>query len=303
MVWKFATVGDPHTANTADETRWKDNPLLSGQNERLRKIVKYLNYRKDISFVVFIGDNVSYLCTTDQVAQNNSFLAFKNIVSGLNIPYYVVLGNHDAEGGNNCVIYSDHMNFTRKSCKFTDYFGVNGDQLYKITKDGIEYQLIFYGCYDTEECANLCTPPCNVRWYFNFNNPEIDKTKNTFVFGHLPVYQRIDPERTCVGNSVDNSLLTELNKFINLLGVYYGHVHLDQSAFKNGTLYVMNEALIARGPSNCPQVAATQIGITTVDRDNITYDLVNFEKKKTDLFLLIILILVFVIFVIYLIDI
>ena len=74
---KFAQIADIHY------------DIGENQTQILKWAVDELNRINDLDFVVFLGDNID--------KSNRTILkSFLNIVSGLNKPYYIVLGNHDA---------------------------------------------------------------------------------------------------------------------------------------------------------------------------------------------------------------
>ena len=76
-VVKFAQVADSH--------------FISGDKYRtevLKSTVESINKEKGLAFVVFTGYNLD--------SQNEQYLPeFLQIINKLNIPYYLVIGNHD----------------------------------------------------------------------------------------------------------------------------------------------------------------------------------------------------------------
>ena len=74
---KFVQVADSHFKNK-DEYR----------EQVLTNTVKSINKEKNISFVVFTGDNID--------SPHAEYLPeFVKIINKLNVPYYIVIGNHD----------------------------------------------------------------------------------------------------------------------------------------------------------------------------------------------------------------
>ncbi len=58
------------------------------RTEVLQETVNSINKEKDISFVVFTGDNLD--------SPKEEYLPdFVKIINKLNVPYYIVIGNHD----------------------------------------------------------------------------------------------------------------------------------------------------------------------------------------------------------------
>ena len=74
---KFAQITDNHFSVKSD---YSANVLKSAIND--------INSQGNISFVVFTGDNIDS-------SKEENLRAFLKIVKRLNIPYYIVIGNHD----------------------------------------------------------------------------------------------------------------------------------------------------------------------------------------------------------------
>jgi 3',5'-cyclic AMP phosphodiesterase CpdA len=80
----FAQVSDIHISHTGD-----DHDLLGSQSaDFLADIVQRLNQIGDLDFVLISGDLVHNALPAE-------FDQFDEIISDLNIPYYVISGNHD----------------------------------------------------------------------------------------------------------------------------------------------------------------------------------------------------------------
>ena len=122
---KFAQIADVHFSLSQE--------LNSKQS--LKWAVDELNKIEDLDFVVFLGDNID--------KSNKEILkSFLNIVSGLNKPYYIVLGNRDAHkisgitkdeymeivlnDNKNQKIYSSNYMFIPKNPDYKDLWFVTG---------------------------------------------------------------------------------------------------------------------------------------------------------------------------------
>ena len=82
--FKFAVVTDTHVGSATGE-------------EDLRRTVKDLNSLTDIAFVIVSGDLTEF-------GAYDELLATKTLLDSLNVPYYSIPGNHDAnwsESGTN----------------------------------------------------------------------------------------------------------------------------------------------------------------------------------------------------------
>lgn len=223
---RFVTIGDTHITRSTSTDQYK----------RLTQAINYINNMTDVDFVVELGDIVD-------TTSDNNFVTAKSLISKLNKPYYVIIGNHDA-GSNGAV--------------FTKYFGpiehmdyVNG------------YQLIFAGLKSSG----------SVTWSFNYNIA--DKSKPTVIFSHGPVQPDIG-KATCQDSWGDSlhryacSMITETNKFADLLGFYDGHVHVGTTQTIGNTLYVTQDNLGGRG------AASDYIGYTVIQNGIVNYSLLNY---------------------------
>ena len=201
---KFITIGDPQI----------NSDTLEGV-ERLKQVVRFAN-NSSVDFVLFEGD-----MTGDGTNKSNDIV--KGILKDLKKPYYVVVGNHD--------IYIS-------SKVFESYYGpmehiehVNG------------YQLLFIGINDEKDENG---DAIKLNWSFDFS--KADKNAPTLVFIHGPVVSI--PTGCIYCRMQDNiieygySMMPELQKFTNLIGVYSGHVHYDSNRMVNGIRYVTVNGLI-----------------------------------------------------------
>lgn len=202
------------------------------QDQRVIKAVNYINARNDVDFVVEMGDVVDS-------GSDANYVTAKSILSKLNKPLYLVNGNHDFYGPDN-------------GANFNRYFGTP-EHLNNING----YQLIFVG---------MKGGGGTFKWSFDFNSA--DKNKPTIIFNHGPVQPAIN-KPTCGsswGDSVHKyacGMITETDKFTDLLGFYDGHVHLETIQTIKNTLYVSQDNLGGRGP------ASDYIGYTVVNGGNI----------------------------------
>ncbi len=231
---KFITVGDPQI----------DINTLDGI-DRLKKVVSFVN-KSDVDFVVFEGD-----MTNDGGNVSNDVVI--DILEDLNKPYYVIVGNHD--------MYVDPKIFESHYGKAEHVEYIKG------------YQLLFIGIGDKKINNDFAT---KLNWSFDFS--KIDKNIPTLVFIHGPV---IDMPAGCLHCMVrkdimkyGNSIRPELEKFVNLVGVYSGHVHYDSNRLIDKTRYVTVNGL----------VNVTVMGITIANpSDNVGYTVVHGDKSYYDL--------------------
>lgn len=234
----FITIGDPQINSTTFEGV-----------ERLKQVISFAN-KSDADFVVFEGD-----MTSDGTNKSNDIV--KGLLKDLKKPYYVVVGNHD--------IYIS-------STVFESYYGpmehiehVNG------------YQLLFIGINDEkDENGN----DIKLNWSFNFS--KADKNVPTLAFIHGPV--RSIPTGCFYCRMQDNiaeygySMMPELKKFTNLIGVYSGHVHYDSNRVVNGIRYVTVNGLINITVDRIPLAhPSDKVGYSIIEDRKSSYELINYR--------------------------
>ena len=86
--FKFAIISDPHMSVAGPNSPGNSTKMFKNSVELLQSAISEINKAGDIDFVVALGD-----LTKDSEPWNVD--RFKEIMDELNMPYYVVLGNHD----------------------------------------------------------------------------------------------------------------------------------------------------------------------------------------------------------------
>ena len=100
------------------------------RTEVLEETVKSINKEKDISFVVFTGDNLD--------SPKEEYLPdFINIINKLDVPYYLVIGNHDVFKNNG--LSKDHY---LEIVKDYNYFYKYKKANYVFKKDGFVFIVV-----------------------------------------------------------------------------------------------------------------------------------------------------------------
>lgn len=242
---KFVIIGDPHIKAI-------DNNDTGAK--RLSSIVETVN-NMDVDFVVIVGD------ITDKGIRKQYELS-KNILSHLKKPYYMVIGNHD-------IMASDDI--------FKEYYGSSEKiETVKGRNTGDIYQLLFVGTRaDRKSDGNIT----NLYWSFDFN--KANKTIPTLVFAHTPircpssvyVSCKLKEKQLIYGSGME----TELEKFVNLLGVYSGHIHRDSNEVINGVRYVTVDGLVSIGIGGIYAQASGDIGYSAVKNGVLYYQLIPYK--------------------------
>lgn len=237
---KFIIVGDPHIKSTNSSNRG---------NERLIEIVKFIN-NQDIDFVVFLGD------ITDD-GKDATFKIAQEILSNIEKPYYVVVGNHD---------------ILENKDTFQSFFGPTEHIEY--IKD---YQLLFIGMYDEEDENGKKI----LHWSFNFSN--VNKSIPTLVFIHGPT-RGPPPEcghcnwgKKFFGYALD--IQSELDR-LNLIGVYSGHVHYNSDQTINKVRHITINGLVTKKIGNISVTPSDEIGYVKITENTSEYKLLNYRQER-----------------------
>ena len=206
--FRFIQVTDLH---------FKDNQVSI---ENFNKIIDDINNTKNVEFVAFTGDN------TDR-ADSGDYTKFLTMAKRLNVPYYVVLGNHDVfkMGG---FSREDYINIVRKYNKYqrikkTNFIIKKGDIIF-VVLDGAREVIPSNGGYYRDE---------TLAWLYK----QLKKYdhKKVVILQHFPMKLR-HTERDAYNNERYENLLT---KHKNVIGIFAGHFHANEEYEKNGIFYAI----------------------------------------------------------------
>jgi len=155
--------------------------------DKLEKVIRHINHDKSISFVIHLGD------MTDGGIQKEYCWA-NNRMSGLKIPYIVIIGNHD--------------------------YLCNGDKIYNKMFGKSSFSFVFHDtkfvCFDNIVWENNNTYP-NFNW-LNTNLSDYNQYKQVFVFSHIPPFA--DQFDEYCRNTFTNIITSN-----NVSCTFHGHVH------------------------------------------------------------------------------
>lgn len=204
--FRFVQVTDLH---------FKDNPASA---ENFNKIIDDINNTKNVKFVAFTGDN------TDR-ADSDDYTKFLTMANRLNVPYYVVVGNHDVfkMGG---FSKEDFVNIVRKYNKNqkttkTNFLIKQGDIIF-IVLDGAREGIPSPGGYYRDE--TLAWLDKKLKKYHN---------KKVVLLQHFPMKLR-HTERDAYNNERYERLLVKND---NVIGIFSGHFHANEEYEKDGIFY------------------------------------------------------------------
>ena len=217
---KFVQVTDVHMSHNSEYSQ-----------KVLKSAVEDINNQPDVSFVVFTGDNI------DQASEENLRM-FASIIKKLNVPYYVVIGNHDVykSGGMSKVQY---LSILRESNRFIRQKKPN----YKFSKKGFVF-LIVDGAKEVIPGAAGYFKKDTLSWL----NKMLDKNKKktVIIFQHFPVEY---PDRNSSRLKTHKTYKVEdyksvLNRHNNVLAIISGHLHANGEIMNNGIYHISSPSLL-----------------------------------------------------------
>ena len=223
---KFVQVTDTHLSIDGSGNGSRD---VSKSVQNLKNTVNTINKMTDISFVVFSGDNIDS-------ADEESLHEFGKITQALNVPYYLILGNHDSYnmGG---ITKEDYFNIVKqynknqKNVRSYYYITPDSESVVILLDGATEYIPSSHGYYPEEELAWLD----NVLAKF--------KNKNAIIIQHFPY---VEPVENKSHRIVDPELYFEvINKHKNIFAIFSGHYHCEKITQQDGIYHVSSPALIS----------------------------------------------------------
>lgn len=218
---KFVQVTDSHLDTNSEYSQ-----------RVLKSAVEDINKQPSVSFVVFTGDNINNP-TEDNLRE------FVKIVSKLNVPYYIALGNHD-------VYKSKDMSKIRyyEILRETNLLYKQRTPNYEFKKNGFVF-LIVDGAKEVI--------PGSVGYYRKDTLDWLDKklTKNqgkpTIIFQHFPIeYPNASENRLKTHKTYrDDEYKDVLANHENVLAIISGHFHVNYEIMKNGIYHISSPSLLA----------------------------------------------------------
>jgi len=193
----------------------------------LEKTIEDINAQDDLSFVVFTGDNIDS-------AKPHYLKEFVKIINKLDIPYYLVIGNHDVfkNGGLSKEKYIEIIhdnNFFYGPRKPNYVFKKNGFVF--IIVDGAKEVIpgtIGYYKKDTLEWLDK-----NLVKY---------KNQPVVIMQHFPL---IEPKPTRSHKTHEAEVYLDLlKKHDNVVALLSGHYHLNNEIMQDGIYHISTPSLI-----------------------------------------------------------
>ncbi len=217
---KFVQVADCHF-KTKDTYR----------AEVLENAVKDINKEKDIAFVVFTGDNLD--------SPHEEYLPdFLKIINKLDVPYYIVIGNHDVFK-NNGLSKARYLEIVKEYNFFYKYKKPN----YVFKKDGFVF-IVADGAKEIIPGSTGYYKEDTLKWL----DKQLKKYKNdpVIIFQHFPLISTKEVSSHEVYQK--EKYLDLLDKHDNVISIVAGHLHFNSEIMRNGVYHITSPTLLSEPP-------------------------------------------------------
>ena len=215
---KFAQITDAHYKMNEE---YRANVLKSA--------IKTINQNeKDLSFVVFTGDNLD-------VANEQALVEFVKIANKLRLPYFIVIGNHDVYK-NNGLSKERYMEILRENnIAFYKYRKPN----YVFKKKGFVF-IVADGAKEVIPGAVGYFKADTMKWLKKQLNRH--KKDNVIIFQHYPLVPVKDSASHRVYNR--DEYLELLDGYDCVISVIAGHIHTNGEIMRNGVYHITSPSLL-----------------------------------------------------------
>lgn len=221
-------------ANTIKFVQITDSHYVSDNNyrtETLQNAVQNINNEKDISFVIFTGDNID--SPKEEYIPN-----FVKTINKLKVPYYLVIGNHDVFK-NNGLSKKHYLEIVKENNYFYKYKNPN----YVFKKNGFVF-IVVDGAKEVIPGTNGYYKDNTLKWL----DKQLSKHKNSpvVIFQHFPVVT----VKEVASHSVykKENYLDIIDKHDNVVSVIAGHLHSNGEIMRNGVYHITTPSLIGEPP-------------------------------------------------------
>ncbi len=209
-------------ALTGDTHRWFDET---------EKLVAKVNQKPSVDFVIHVGD-IADFGLPKQYVWGNSYLL------KLNIPYFVVVGNHDLVGNG-----------------LTAYNEMFGPLDFSFIYNKVKF--VFLNTNSREFKFNGKVP--DIQWLNNQLKPSCEFSKAVVIFHVPPIHEDFDA-------SLDKSFHDTLMRYNNVLFTVHGHSH-NFEIYKpyNDDITCVNVYGVEYNKSNVIKISNDQFQVTALD--------------------------------------
>lgn len=221
-------------ANVIKFVQVTDSHFIAGNEYRtdvLKQAVKSINQEKDISFVVFTGDNLD--------SPHAEYLPeFVRTINKLNVPYYIVIGNHDVFK-NNGLSKAHYLEIVKEYNCFYRYKKPN----YVFQKNGFVF-IVVDGAKEVIPGSIGYYREDTLKWLDNHLKKY--KNKPVIIFQHFPLI--VDKEVPSHTVYQKEKYIELLDKHDNVISVVAGHLHKNSEVMKNGVYHITSPTLLSEPP-------------------------------------------------------
>lgn len=213
---KFIQIADAHYALNNDYSK-----------EVLEKTVEKINKEKDVSFVIFTGDNINR-------PRQEDLISFVREANKLNVPYYLAFGDHDVykSGGLSKLNYIEIV-------KDNNFLYKQKDVNYVIKKNGFVF-LVVDGAKEVI--------PGSIGYYKDSTIEWVDqqlskyKKKPVIILQHFPLVEPKEHKTHKVYKP--EKYLEVLEKHNNVIAIVSGHYHINGEKMQNGIYHISSPSLM-----------------------------------------------------------
>ena len=203
--------------------------------EILEKAIEQINKEKDVSFVIFTGDNINR-------PRQEDLISFVREANKLNVPYYLAFGDHDVykHGGLSKLNYISVV-------KDNNFLYKPKDINYVIKKNGFVF-LVVDGAKEVI--------PGSIGYYKDSTIDWVDeqltkyKKKPVIILQHFPLIAPKEHNTHKVYKP--EKYLEILEKHNNVIAIVSGHYHVNGEKMENGIYHISTPSLLVE--PNCYKV-------------------------------------------------
>jgi Icc protein len=202
--------------------------------EAIESMVKFVNKNyKDLDCVLFGGDNFN-----NNASKASDALKFKEIISGLNCPYYVVRGNKESSPHPK----GDSINLDEFKKIFVD------DKILKVNGKDWLLSIKGYNILGLDSCINNANNGLYEEKTIKFAESTLKDGKPTVILNHHPYtnYWRGTEEKDLHKYILNNSedVQKRLFSYSNLILTLSGHKHIDSVTAINKTKVIVTRGFV-----------------------------------------------------------
>lgn len=221
---KFIQITDSHFSKEGKDYTQRD---VENSQSYLEKAIKDINTIPNVDFVAFTGDNID-------TANASDLKSFLMIANKLNVPYYVVIGNHEVFKSQKFdkIEYMKIVSKYSKNCR-------TKSANYSFEKGGIVF-LVVDGAKEVIPGPAGYYKKDTLKWL----DKELTKykSKKVVILQHFPIVAPYYNRSHSTYNIPDYEAV--LSKHNNVIAIFSGHYHGNGENMKNGVYHVSTPALV-----------------------------------------------------------